>query len=370
MLTADLVRACLIGLLILAAGNLTVDPMHHAALQIPLMLGVTYTSIGLITAASWFFIPARVALIGDIVEDRHRERASGLAQTSEAVVTIAGPAVAAPLFFTVGVGWALAIDGLSFLVSFVAVWLVHAPPPARSVEEGQSGNLRAELSDGLHLVLSNGVLKALLVAGILISVGFASLQALAVFFLRQNLHASASLYGLLSGAQGAGALLGAVLGARLAERLGVGRLVWQAACLLGLLFILFSRLTSVAPAMTVLFLIGATFAVLEVAESPLLLRATPRESLGRVTALLFPAFGAVSALTSLVAGGLASAWRGSYAAPLGLSLGPIDAVITGGGCLVVVAGLYARSKLTPFPVSSPPLDEGSVPHSMQSHSNL
>lgn len=343
MLVMDMTRACLVALLIVVASGIA-GPFLPLPSRV-VNLGVIYAAIALIAAASWFFIPARIALIGDVVEDRFRERASGLAQTGDAVVTIVGPAVAAPLFFAIGPGWTLTADSLSFLISFAAVWLVQAPSLARDATSQESGNVPAELMEGVRVLLSSGILRALLVAGVLISIGFAAMETLAIFFLRQNLHASASLYGLLGGAQGAGALVGAALGGPLAERIGVGRLLWRSAILLGLLFVLFSRLTSVAPALAVLFLVGAAFAVMEVSESPLLLRATPRAYLGRVSALLFPTFGVASAVAAVAAGWLAGALRGLHLAALGITLGPLDAVIAASGLLVIAGGIYTRGQV-------------------------
>jgi MFS family permease len=351
MLRMDLVRAGLLGLLIVAAGSASIPSLFHFALPRGVLLGCLYTTIALLTAASQFFGPSRLALIGDVVSDEHRERASGLAQTSGAVTDILGPALAAPLFFTVGAGWSLGLDGLSFLISFAAISLVQAPPAARSVPAGESGHVMAELLEGARLILSTGVLKTLLVAGVLITVGFGALNALAVFFLQQNLHASAALFGLLGASQGAGAVLGAIVGGPLAERFGVGRLLWTTAVLLGLLFVLFARLASVAPGLVVLFLIGVTFAVMEVAETPLFLRATPREYLGRVAALLFPMFGLSSTLSSVIAGWLAGALPRSFRLPvLQLTFGPLDTIVMGAGLLVICGGLYARTNLAATPI--------------------
>jgi predicted MFS family arabinose efflux permease len=222
------------------------------------------------------------------------------------------------------------------------------------VAEGDSGDLTAELMDGLRIVLSSGVLRILLVAGVLVSIGFAALQTLAVFFLRQNLHASPSLFGLLAGAQGAGALVGAALGGSLAERIGVGRLLWRAVILLGVIFVLFSRMSSFTPALALLFLTGATFAVMEVSESPLLMRATPRAHLGRVSAILFPIFGLASAGSAVAAGWLAGVLRGLHVAALGTVFGPLDTVIAGAGLLVIAGGVYARAGIGPVSQPSPP----------------
>ena len=350
MLRMDLARAGLLGLLVLAAGRAAIPSVLHFELPRGDLLGVIYGTLALVTAAGQFFGPARLALIGDVVADAQRERASGLAQSSSSIAAIVGPALAAPLFVTGGAGWALGLDALSFLVSFGAIALVKVPQATVTVQPGERAYVGRELMAGVRLILSTSALATLLVVGMLISVGFGALEPLEVFFLQQNLHAPATLFGLLGGALGAGTLLGAAAGGPLAERAGVGRLLWMASFCLGLLFVMFARLTSFVAALAVLFLVGATFAVLEVAETPLLLRATPREFLGRVTALLVPLFGLASAVASVAAGWLASApLRAFHVSVLGVTLSTLDTIIAGAGVLVLGGGLYARINAAAIP---------------------
>jgi MFS family permease len=344
MLAMDAARAALLVLLILAGGATTVPTLSFTVPR-GALLGTIYATLALLTCASFLFMPSRLALIGDIVPDALRERASGLAQSSAAVAGILGPALAAPLFLAIGPGWALGIDAASFLASFTAILLVKAPPAARSVPTGERGRLWPELLEGIRLILSHRVLRALLIAGMLISIGFGALETLGVFFLRGNLHAPVALFGLLAGAQGAGTLVGAVIGGPLAERAGTARLLWRLAVFLGVLFVLFSRLTSFVPALVVLFLVGVVFAILEVAETPLLLRSVPRTHIGRVVALLVPMFGLASAGASLLAGWLAGALGGLHLSDGGVVFGPLDTILGVAGLSVILGGLSARGAL-------------------------
>jgi MFS family permease len=354
----DLARAALLILLIVAGGNATIAAAPFATPR-GVLLGAIYAALALLTAASFFFGPARLALIGDVVPDELRERASGLAQSSSAVATVLGPSLAAPLFLAVGAGWALGLDAISFLISFAAITLVIPPPPARSLAAGEKGNLVGELTEAVRLVLSHRLLRALLITGMLISVGFGAFETLGIFFLRANLHAPASLFGLLAGTLGIGTLVGAVAGGPLAERVGAARLLWRVAVLMGLLYVLLSRLTSLAPALGVLFCAGVAFGVLEVAETPLLLRSTPRTHIGRVVAILTPMYGLASAAAALLAGWLASVLRGLHLTLPGLVIGPLDAILAAGGLVIVVGGIASRGALATTPPAQDPATQGS-----------
>lgn len=342
MLTMDAARSLLLCLLMVASGAMSL--MFRATLPRTELLGAIYATVVLVTACSQLFVPARLALIGEIVPDAFRERASGLAQTSSALSTIIGPAIAAGLFFTVGVGAALGLDALSFLVSFVCILFVPAPTTVRA--EHDAGSFSREFLGGLLLVATNRVLRALLVTGVVFVLGEAALTTLSIFFLQQNLHASARLFGLLGSAQGAGALVGALLAGWIARRLGPARALWAAAMSFGVLTLILSRLTSFPPALLLIGLTGATFAVMEVAETPLLLRAAPPEYVGRVVAILLPAYSVSDTVSALTAGWLASTVLfGLHAHILGTSFGPIDTIFAGAALLTLVAGAYAMVNL-------------------------
>lgn len=346
MLAMDALRAAILAALMLVAGALALPFGPAVRLPSITVLGAVYVTIALVTAASQFFGPARLALIGDIVPDKQRERASCLAQTSAAIISIVGPPLAAALFFTLGIGWALGLDAASFLLSYAVIVVIPAPESARRRALDGEGHMIAELIDGLRILRGNATLMALLVVGVLISLGLAAVETLSIFFVRQNLHASAALFGLFAGAQGAGAILGAVLGGTLGARLGVRRLLWQAAVLLGVLFIVLSRQVAFVPALAVIFLVGAAFAVMEVAEAPLLLRAAPRAYLGRVYTILYPAFGLASAASALLASWLASTvLRGFQTSLGGARVGPLDSIFAVAGALVIFGGLYARARM-------------------------
>ena len=115
MLGADLVRAGLVGALTVVAF------LPAGTLPEGVVLGAVYATVFLATAAAQFFNPARFALIGEVVGPGERAKAAGIGQATQAIASIAGPPLAAPLLFTVGVRWALLVNALSFLASFAAV---------------------------------------------------------------------------------------------------------------------------------------------------------------------------------------------------------------------------------------------------------
>ena len=346
MLAMDVARAALIALLLLAAGIVPLPFLPGGQLSLPQRLAAIYAIVFLAAACAQFFTPARTALLGDIVEAELQPRAASLSQVTFALATIVGPPLAAPLLFAFGVQWALIINAVSFLASFLAIRAIHPPRQTESTERAPHAGFLREWVQGVRFYFGNHVLTALLVAAVIAIFGAGALNALGVFFVTQNLRAAPTIYGVFDSVYAVGALLGAVLGGVFAQRIGLTRLVWLSLLLLGVCILVYSRLTSVPPALAVLFVAGIPQATLNIAIGPLVLRVTPRELLGRVMAVLNPMITGASLASIAIAGYLAStALHGFHARVAGLELGPLDTIFGVAGLLVVVGALYAAIAL-------------------------
>jgi MFS family permease len=346
MLVMDALRAILILCLLPALG---IVPLPGGLLGHPsvgVKLGATYAVVVLATVCSQFFGPSRTALTGDVVPPDDLTRASGMEQMTQSLAVIIGPPVAAPMLFAFGVRWALIINALSFVLSFLALVLIRAPESARSLAEGEEGNVLREFRAGLHYFAGNRTLVTLLVSLVVVMLGAGALSSLDVFFVTQNLHAQPSLYGWLEAAFGTGAILGGLGASVFAQRLGAVRIFWMSMLAAGTGMLVYSRLTSLAPALILFGVIGIPVAGVNVAIMPLLLQATPRELIGRVSSVLQPAISVASIASIGVAGLLVSTLlRGFRMRLLGTTFGPVDSVFLVAGILCMVSGVYAMRRL-------------------------
>jgi MFS family permease len=337
MLAMDASRAILIALLLLVA---------LGTLPIFWQLGAIYAVVFLASACAQFFNPARFTLIGDIVEEPYRARASGLGQTTMNLAKIIGPPIAAPLLFTIGVQWALIVNSLSFVVSFLAILAVHVPPSSQNAEATQHESFFQEFSAGIRFFASNHVLVTVLISIILVVLGLGCIDALGVFFVTQNLHVSADLFGFMAAAVGAGAVVGAILASMFAQRLGEARTFWLGLIATGIVILLLARMTSFPLGVACFALAGLVIAPVNVAVGPLVLHATPREFVGRVIAVIDPLQALTSILSISLAGTLASTLlSGFHTTILNIAFGPIDTIFTGTGILTILGGLYAMRSL-------------------------
>jgi MFS family permease len=345
MMGSDLTRAGLIGLVALLAF------LPAGTVPTALMVVVVYLAVFLNTAVSQFFNPARFAILGEVVPEEQRTRAAGIGQTTQAIAGIVGPPLAAPLLFTAGTQWALLINALSYVGSFLLVRAVSVRPAAERAESPASAGVLAELRDGLRVAADNRVVRALVSATVLVGAGVGALNTVNLFFVTDNLHTDKSYYGLLDMVLGLGMLGGAVLVTPLATKFG-HRVTFPLGLVgLGVLLVAYARMTAFWPALVLIVLLGPALIAVNMAIAPLVMESVAKEYLGRVFSVFNPVQQVASVIGMALAGPMAAAWRYSHGSAAGLHFGGIDSILTGAALLMLVGGLYSAGALRgPNPV--------------------
>jgi MFS family permease len=343
MLAMDSLRALFVGALILATGVIPLPFAPNGRLPLSWTLGAIYAIVFLMNVADQFFSSAMLAFVGDLVSEEEQPKAMGMRQAAVSFASILGPALAAPLFIAFGAQWALLIDALSFVVSFITIAAIRSPRAAPRIQLGERANFAREWREGVRFYLHNRVLMTLLGAMCVAVTGAIALETLNVFFTTDTLHAPISLYGFLGAAFGVGAIVGATLAGFFAERLGVGRTFWFCLLLAGVVVVMLSRVTTFSLALPLFALIGLLITGVNVAVGPLVLRATPHELLGRVNSVLSPAMSASILIGAALAGYLdGELLRDLHGAVGGMTFGPTDTIYAGAGALFIVSALVAR----------------------------
>lgn len=346
MLIMDALRAILIAVLILATSVVSVPLFPDGRVPLAGQLIAIYAVVFLTSLFSQFFNPAKMALIGDIVPSAQQPRAGGLAQVTQSIAMLLAPAIAPVLALTFGIEWVLLIDAVTFVFSFLMILAVQAPIAARSVAVGQRGNLTKEFFQGLGFALRNKFIATLVVTAGVIMFGAAAINTLDIFFALQNLHVAAQYYGLLYSAMGVGMIIGAILASILAQRLGLVRTLNLSLLGVGIAILLYSRMSSFAPALVVIFFAGFFQTALNAVVGPLFLRVTPRTMVGRVFGILNPVIAMMQILGTIVAGYLASTLGPNFHATLlGFQFGQIDTIFTGGAIISLIGTLYSLARL-------------------------
>jgi MFS family permease len=340
MLFVNILQATLVVFLLLQ-----VSIPVTARLPLAQQLSIIYLIVFLLNICEQFFRPAQITLIDMLVEEQEQARAVGLGQVSVSIAMLVGPAVAPPLLLTFGVHWALLFNLLSFVASFFLLRCIHVQEFENSVSTKKTRRFLVEFWTGVLFLFKTRVLRILVILSFLTMLSAGILYALDIFFVTQNLHTPPSLYGVLDTSVGVGAILGAVLASVFAQRLGLARTLWLSIMMLGLLIFIYARLTSFLPAVGLLFLVGIPLSAIEIAVGPLLLQATPKHLVGRISALLNPVTTVATLLGSAVAGYLAVQLQHFHLVLFALSFGTIDTIFTIAGLLLLISGIYAMVSL-------------------------
>jgi MFS family permease len=161
-------------------------------------------------AADAFFIPASTGLVPLTVGDEQLQQANALMGLSNSVSTILGPAIAGALVATIGPGWGLAIDAVSFVLSAAFLSQLRTAGTAPIHASDTLEDLRL----GWRTFRSHSWLWAIAVFfALFLAFGYSPLQVLGPQIARLSL-GGASAWAAISVARGVGSLTGGVLGLR------------------------------------------------------------------------------------------------------------------------------------------------------------
>ncbi|HEV8245140.1 MAG TPA: MFS transporter, partial [Polyangiaceae bacterium] len=240
MLVMDALRVVLVLALFPATGLIPLPGVDVTQIPIIWKLGAVYAVVFLLNACGRFFRPASLALVGDLVAEAQQAQAMGMLQTSASLAILIGPALATPLLVVFGPYWALGINTLSFLVSLATILAIAAPREEKRPDVAGEGGFVHEFFAGISYFFRSRILRALGIGAFIVMLGGGGLNALDIFFVTDNLHATPALFGLLATAQGVGMLLGALLASAFAERIGIIRTLWGGLALAGILMVVYS----------------------------------------------------------------------------------------------------------------------------------
>ncbi|SCG59677.1 MFS transporter [Micromonospora humi] len=179
------------------------DPVLVVALVALLATGLAITQ------------PVLAALVPAMVRAEDLPRAGALNQTAGTLGALAGPALAGLLVGQYGTRVPLLVDAVSYLALVLAALLIRTRRGGRATAAAGVAAAAAPVwrlrRDPLLLVMVGSV------AAVVGAVG--AINVIEVFFIRETLHSSTTVYGLVTGSWTLGIVLGAWLFARVARRL-------------------------------------------------------------------------------------------------------------------------------------------------------
>jgi MFS family permease len=270
--------------------------------------------------------PARQALSTEIVPRHHLENAIAWRSSTWQTAAVLGPAIGGLLYGFAGAVASYSVDVVLMIVALAAMMVMRYEPGERTVGRVSIGT---DLMSGLKFVWSEPVILGALSLD-LFSVFLGGAEALLPVFASEILMVGPQGLGILRAAPALGAV---TMGVFLAHRPPIeraGRTLLVAVAIFALAIIGFGLSRSFWLSLVLLALSGMADSISVVIRSTLLQLLTPRDMLGRVSAVNSVFIGSSNEL---------GAFESGVAARL---IGTVRAVVLGGAAALAVVGLTAR----------------------------
>jgi MFS transporter, DHA3 family, macrolide efflux protein len=274
MVTSDSIRAALC-LLLLAATQI----WHF------------YAILAAISVVSSFFGPAQGIAVRSAVPLHGLRSANALLQQVMFGMRIIGPAIAAFMVAYLGPASCYVLDSVSFVGSAcIIASLVFlkpekpAPMPASPVAVNTSalGKIWLDIKQGISFIVHHAALLFVILAmaaGMFVIGCFGPLIAI---YVRDSLHASTKMFGIVSPMIGLGMLLGINGLNTLGKKLSNTLLVYSGLCGIAIGLVILTLLPHIWSTLVGNFIIGIAVAGIIVPAQTLFQQATPPELMGRV----------------------------------------------------------------------------------------
>ncbi|MBE3577242.1 MAG: MFS transporter [Limnochordales bacterium] len=242
-----------------------------------------------------FAVPARVAVIAQVVSGEDLVSANSLTSLSSSLASLFGLLLAAPLFKLLGIAGAIGLDAATFLFAALTA-LTASIPEIPTVSAGQEGgrttltgaltSFWSDLREGMHLVITQRVILYLIILAGLANFAFGPLEVLMPVYVREVLKMDVGQLSQVYLAFSLGALASGLLTMRVARKWPEAVLVLVGLGLMGTgyAFLYFAR--SFLVTLGLITLMGIGQAPAQAGLRTAVQRRTPPAVLGRVAGLL------------------------------------------------------------------------------------
>ncbi len=271
-----------------------------------------------------FFAPAEDTLIPQIVTRDHLAKANGLNQGLSMAAQMIGMLVGSTLIAWLSLADFMWVNAVTFGVSFICISLVHhryrealATPTSDATDHWYAG---------IAYIKRTPMLRAIIGLALVINLALGPIMSLNVVWVRENLHSTSFVYGVMQIALMAGVILGNVVAAILKLRLKQKMILSLG--LVSLAVIGMVVVPTIWMTFTMRLLIGLGAGTINVAVFTLIQSTTPANILGRVN-------GAMMAGTNL-------------ALPVGMMLGGILSAQFGVGGVYLIGAICTLIALASF----------------------
>ena len=252
------------------------------------------------------FNPAAGAITPRIVQEDQLATANGLEQAMTPIAMILGPALSAGLISLVGVSASFGFNAITFLISFITIFLLRVNEPPKERKPFTASHLFAEMKEGIVEVRKIRILMVLFPIAFLLNFLFAPFDLYFIQLVTNVLHGNQVLVGELNAIFAVGMLLGALITGFVGKWMRGGQVVGLGLFVSTSLILLVGLFPYTPFVMVAMVIAGIGMSLTNVTISTILQKVVPKDVMGRVFSLLGTVFGAAMPLGMLIGGVVAA----------------------------------------------------------------
>ena len=269
-------------------------------LIIPLFLFYTkymspiYLIIFVVFCIGRFFIPAKLSIIPDLVENKDLLIANSLVNTTGMIAAILGFGVSGVLVEWWGARSGFYLDSLSFFISAALIFLIAKKSEAsmglkkvgQEIVEVIKKSVLQEIKDGvLYFVKEKDIRFTAWVTFILWS-ALGAIYVVLIVFVQKTLHSATKDLGLLIMFLGIGLFLGSLIYCRFGQRVSHYKIIFSSLVLSGIMLVVFALTIEHYPyfflAAALSFLLGLLVSPIMIASNTIIHNVSDNEMRGKI----------------------------------------------------------------------------------------
>ncbi|HEX6291759.1 MAG TPA: MFS transporter [Herpetosiphonaceae bacterium] len=292
-----------------------------------------YILVVVLGAMTIFYGPALRVMLPTLVPDSALPGANSAIQGGQQVAMIVGASLAGVMLALIGTPAALLLDGLSFLIAALALWLVHFPPGLLRSSRLSAGAVWHDMIGGLRFIFFTTQVLMLTALAFFINLVLSPVNVIFPFFSNTVLGQGVEGFGFLAASIAVGLLVGNLAAGIIGDRLPY---TWS--ILLGLLgmtlaLIGLSFAQTLLVALIITAMLGFMTPFIQIPLVSRLQRAVPQNYQGRV----FATMGTLISLSTPLAAALAGQALAALPIPLIFRVAAVGTLVV--ACIWFVVSL-------------------------------
>ncbi len=257
------------------------------------------------------FGPASMSIVPHIVPEEDLQAGNSLTQGSSALIGFIGPAIAGAMIAAfaneaTGMGIAIAVDALTFVISVITLWMMRSGEMLKTAAEKEvAGSIFTSVKEGFSFMVKDPVLRMMFIMIALANLCFTGPLLVGIPFLADTrFEGGAAAYGIIISGYAGGNLLGIILSGVLPKpkKSMIRWLMVVMFAVFGLGIAAMSWISATWLATANLFVLGILNGYLSILMITGLQRSTPKTLLGRLMSMILLANMSMMPLSQALSG--------------------------------------------------------------------